>query len=154
MTCVDFVNLLSLEEFLVSCLIPQLALYEMDFNLISTGSFTGDVPIYLSIISQEHEGPISKEKSIGTITLRLLTGATISQVQSGLVQPEFVSNSKGRRCNQELENMKLPFSENGTVTFHELKFATGTFPNLGTFYFLHRYTHTPTRRATLVFFSR
>jgi hypothetical protein len=130
LTCVDFVNLLSLEEFLVSCLIPQLALYEMDFNLISSGAFTGEVPIYLSIISQEHEGPISKEKSMGSITLRLLTGATISQVQSGLVQPEFVSNSKGRRCNQELENMKLPFSENGTVTFHELKFATGTFPNL------------------------
>lgn len=129
LNCVDFVNLLSLEEFLNTCLIPQLSLYHMDYRILTTNN-VDDVPIYLSIISQEHEGPISKEKTVGTIAIRLLTGATVSQVQCGLVQSEFVSNSKGRRCNLDVDGSKLPISENGTVTFHDIRFTTGTFPNL------------------------
>jgi len=60
-----------------------------------------------------------------------MTGATISQVQTGPVQPELVETSqKIKRNNQELENAKQTFKENGTATFSDLKFASGTFPNL------------------------
>jgi hypothetical protein len=82
-------------------------------------------------VNQENAGPIFKEKAIGPFTLRLLTGATITQIQSGPVQPELVDTSQRvKRNNQELENVKQNFQENGTATFSDLKFSSGTFPNL------------------------
>lgn len=35
----DFVNLLSLEEFLNTCLIPQLSLYHMDYRILTTNKY-------------------------------------------------------------------------------------------------------------------
>eukprot|EP01125_Pyxidicula_operculata_P002161 TRINITY_DN1209_c1_g1_i1.p1 TRINITY_DN1209_c1_g1~~TRINITY_DN1209_c1_g1_i1.p1 ORF type:complete len:592 (+),score=115.07 TRINITY_DN1209_c1_g1_i1:61-1836(+) len=129
----DFNNLLSLEEFLTTTLSPQLGLYELDFQQLTdpSGSASNEVPVYLSIVNQETAGPIFKEKALGPFTLRLLTGATITQIQSGPVQPELVDTSQRiKRNNQELENVKQNFQENGTATFTDLKFSSGTFPNL------------------------
>jgi hypothetical protein len=99
--------------------------------------------VCLSIVSQESSGPISKEKTIGPFTLRLLTGATITQIQSGPVQPEIIDTSQRiKKGNQELENTRQSFrvtfsvvqvltqQENGTVVFSDLKFSSGTFPSL------------------------
>jgi len=128
----DFANLLSLEEFLMSTLLPQLGLYEMDYVHVQTPDVAGGViAVCLSIVNQENGGPISKEKAIGPFTLRLLTGATITQIQSGPVQPEIVeATQRIKRNNQELENARQSFKENGTATFSDLKFSSGTFPSL------------------------
>jgi len=40
------------------------------------------------------------------------------------------TSQRVKRNNQELENIKQNFQENGTVTFSDLKFSSGTFPNL------------------------
>jgi len=128
----DFANLLSLEEFLLSTLLPQLGLYEMDYmHLQNPESSNGAIAVCLSIVSQENGGPISKEKAIGPFTLRLLTGATITQIQSGPVQPEIVeATQRIKKNNQELENARQSFRENGTAIFSDLKFSSGTFPSL------------------------
>lgn len=128
----DFANLLSLEEFLLSTLLPQLGLYEMDcMHLRNPDSSNGAIAVCLSIVSQENCGPISKEKAIGPFTLRLLTGATITQIQSGPVQPEIVEGTQRiKKNNQELENARQSFRENGTAVFSDLKFSSGTFPSL------------------------
>jgi len=127
----DFNNLLSLEEFINFALSPQLSLYEQDLRQLERNENLNTPLLLLTILSQQTAGPIKKEKSIGPVSLRLMTGATISQVQTGPVQPELVETSqKIKRNNQELENAKQTFKENGTATFSDLKFASGTFPNL------------------------
>eukprot|EP01125_Pyxidicula_operculata_P008565 TRINITY_DN2867_c0_g2_i3.p1 TRINITY_DN2867_c0_g2~~TRINITY_DN2867_c0_g2_i3.p1 ORF type:complete len:489 (-),score=77.99 TRINITY_DN2867_c0_g2_i3:315-1781(-) len=129
----DFNNLLSLEEFLESTLMPQLSLYYLDCQQLKnpTSGTPQELAVHLAIVSQENAGPIFKEKPIGPLTLRLLTGATITQVQSGPVQPELAETSQRiKRNNQDIENSKQTFKENGTATFSDLKFASGTFPNL------------------------
>uniref|UniRef100_A0A6B2KZA7 SH2 domain-containing protein n=1 Tax=Arcella intermedia TaxID=1963864 RepID=A0A6B2KZA7_9EUKA len=135
----DFNNLLSLEDFLESVLIPQLNLYELDLAKMVEGedarkggsAENEEVSVFLAILNQENAGPIKKDKIIGPLTLRLMTGASISQIQTGPVHPELVETSQRiKKNNQDLENSKQTFKENGTVTFTDLKFSSGTFPTL------------------------
>lgn len=128
----DFNNLLSLEEFLINTLRAQLTLYEIDYSLLTHANPDSDnLAVHLAIVNQGNAGPIFKDKILGPFTLRLLTGATITQIQSGPVQPEIADpSSRIKKNNAEIENSKQNFKENGTATFGDLKFASGTFPNL------------------------
>jgi hypothetical protein len=91
---------------------------------------TREVPVYLGVV-QEQAGPIFKDKPIGPFTIRLLTGATVQQVHSGPIQPElYESSQRIKRNNADLENAKQVFNENGVAVFNDLKFQSGTFPNL------------------------
>jgi hypothetical protein len=83
------------------------------------------------VIQQETAGPIFKEHPLGPFTLKLLTGATITQIQSGPVSPELVdTNQRVKRNNPDIENMRQNFKENATAIFSDIKFASGTFPQL------------------------
>jgi len=129
----DFYNLQKLEEYLTSTILSQMQLYELDLQrLLSGGEANADVPVCLVLPSQGIAGPIFKEKPLGPFTLRLLTGATSIQIQAGPVQPELVEPTQQRmkRNNSDLEHSKQAFKENGTACFNELKFNSGTFPNL------------------------
>lgn len=57
---------------------------------------------YRRIFLQEHP--------LGPFTLKLLTGATITQIQSGPVSPELVdTNQRVKRNNPDIENMRQTF---------------------------------------------
>jgi hypothetical protein len=128
----DMKTLQSLEEFIETYLLPQIALYEMDVEQLRHPMMlpTREVPVYLGVV-QEQAGPIFKDKPIGPFTIRLLTGATVQQVHSGPIQPElYESSQRIKRNNADLENAKQVFNENGVAVFNDLKFQSGTFPNL------------------------
>eukprot|EP01124_Arcella_intermedia_P027378 TRINITY_DN5345_c0_g1_i1.p1 TRINITY_DN5345_c0_g1~~TRINITY_DN5345_c0_g1_i1.p1 ORF type:complete len:556 (-),score=167.31 TRINITY_DN5345_c0_g1_i1:77-1744(-) len=129
----DFNHLTSLEDFLSSTLRPQFTLYEQDYAHLTAPDPLPlpSPPLALTILSQENTGPIFKEKPIGPFTLRLLTGSSITEIQSGPVQPELLEISQRiKKNNQDLEGSKVLFRENGTATFSDLKFSSGTFPHL------------------------
>eukprot|EP01127_Copromyxa_protea_P021513 TRINITY_DN740_c0_g1_i1.p1 TRINITY_DN740_c0_g1~~TRINITY_DN740_c0_g1_i1.p1 ORF type:complete len:503 (+),score=66.74 TRINITY_DN740_c0_g1_i1:332-1840(+) len=129
---IDFDNLLSLEDALHSTLMCQQNLYELDLQqLRSNDPCNTEVPLQLSIVAQGNAGPVFKEKPIGPFTLKIMTGATVTQVRCDPVQPEIVETSQRiKRNNSEFENQRTLFKENGMVTFSDLKFSSGTFPNL------------------------
>jgi len=92
---------------------------------------TPRIAVRLAIISQEQAGPIFKDRPIGQITVKLLTGATITQIQSGPVQPELLeAQTRVKKGNADMELARQTFKENATAVFNELKFSAGTFPSL------------------------
>jgi hypothetical protein len=128
----DLKILQSFEEFIETYLLPQINLYEMDIKYLlhSTPVSNREVPLYLGVV-QEQAGPIFKDKPIGPFTIRLLTGATVQQVHAGPIQPEICDgNQRVKRNNPDLENARQSFNENGVAVFNDLKFQSGTFPNL------------------------
>lgn len=128
----DLKTLQSLEEFIETYLLPQIDLYEMDLQYLSNPITIAnrEVPLYLGVV-QEQAGPIFKDKPIGPFTIRLLTGATVQQIHSGPIQPELCDgNQRIKRNNADLENARQSFNENGVAVFNDLKFQSGTFPNL------------------------
>jgi len=129
---IDMEHLIDMEEILHSHIVPQHRIYEIELQQgLSRNKDTMELPLCLTILSQESAGPIFKEKPIGQFVLRLMTGATISQIHCDPVQPEIVETSQRvKRNNSDLENQRMTFKENGNVTFADLKFSSGTFPNL------------------------
>jgi integrase len=128
----DLKTLQSLEEFIETYLLPQIDLYELDVHHLRNPFpiSSREIPLYLGVV-QEQAGPIFKDKLIGPFTIRLLTGATVQQVHSGPIQPELSGTSQRiKRNNPDLENARQSFNENGVAVFTDLKFQSGTFPNL------------------------
>jgi len=128
----DMEVLTELEEILHTHIAPMLHNYDMELQQVplKNKDMNVDLPICLSIIHQGNAGPIFKEKLIGPFTLRIMTGATLSQIHCDPVQPEIVETSQRvKRNNSELENQRMTFKENGNLTFSDLKFSSGTFPN-------------------------
>jgi len=118
LSATDFKNVLSLEEFMHSTIYPQLTIYEDDVRQL-TGVGTGaPSPVCLTIVTQESSGPITKDKVLGAITLRILTSSLITQIQSGPVQLEIVqATQRNKKGNQDMETNKQNFRENGTAVF-------------------------------------
>jgi len=128
----DFNSLIMLEEKLLTHLSPQLGIYEIEFEQIITNSIHNECPLVLTILHQENAGPIFKDKPIGPFILKLLRGATITDLQVSSVYPEvmdFGSNDRLKKNSKEVMNSKMNFNEEGIAKFTELKFSTGTFPN-------------------------
>jgi len=133
----DFRTLEMIRDSIQTYLLPQLQLFEEDVEAISAlAGGSGAQPIgrescvYLGLL-QEKAGPIFKEKPMGPFSLRLLTSARVHHITTGHVHPELVETSQRiKRNNQDLENAKQVFNEAGIATFNDLKFSSGTFPNL------------------------
>lgn len=125
-----FSNLTQLEDCLNTTLLNQARLYEQDIKILQTPNPPTEVPACL-VITAQGGGPIFKDKTLDSFTLRLLTGATKAPIQTGHVQPEVVEihQQKIKKNNAEIENTKMFLKENGTVVFQDLKFSTGTFPH-------------------------
>jgi len=128
----DMDRLTEMEEALSNHLVPQHRNYEIELQhgLSKNKDMNLELPLHLSILSQANAGPIFKEKPIGHFVLRLMNGATISQIQCDPVHPEIVETSQRvKRNNSDLENQRMTFKENGNLTFTDLKFSSGTFPH-------------------------
>jgi hypothetical protein len=120
-------------EKIMSTYLPKINFLDLDLRAILNPDKNFDIPCCLSIISQETSGPVIREKPIGSFSLFLITGVTVTSVQQITpVQPIIVEPSKqrGKRINQELENSKQIFKEDGNVIYNDLKFTNGTFPHL------------------------
>eukprot|EP01121_Diplochlamys_sp_Union-15-3_P019744 TRINITY_DN7514_c0_g1_i1.p1 TRINITY_DN7514_c0_g1~~TRINITY_DN7514_c0_g1_i1.p1 ORF type:complete len:607 (-),score=88.70 TRINITY_DN7514_c0_g1_i1:95-1915(-) len=128
----EFKELQTVQETIQNYLYPQLNLYDMDLGALNSASDQRyrEAPVFLGV-TQDKAGPIFKEKQCGSFQLRLLTSARVQHITTGHVHPELVEiNQRIKRNNQELENSKQVFNETGFAQFTDLKFSSGTFPNL------------------------
>lgn len=132
LSAVDFNNILSLENHNRMFLFPQLSLYEGEAH---NSEFAKLNPVQLTILKQQNSGLVFKDKPIGSFVLKLLCGATVTEISTSNILPELVdirggkSKSKERNI-KDMMNSHEVFDKSGVATFTDLKFSSGTYPNL------------------------
>jgi len=108
-----------------------LNVYEQDVNYLQRKS--NEVPCHISIVAQENAGPIHKGKPIGKIALQLICGPSFIPILSNNVQPvlieQYVSQKQKGNKKISVNHTKSNFKDNGTCTFSDLSFSSGSHPH-------------------------